>query len=134
MSLCEDRGIKSSITRSSMLKDHNLDKFCDSIDFFPKGKHIIIHSQFMNPCEYSVATLKGHGMRDSDIISSFANYIKRVVNTKEKRTNFPMKPKELIEEIHRGPTCVLYNTIFMTLHNSGKLNDHGYWNRLFKLS
>ena len=128
MTFCEDRQLDSTITQSHKLKEIVLERFPDSIGFFRSGKYLIVHSQYINPCEYSVSTLKGHGMRDTDIIRSFANLIRRRVESKrdEEHTSFPMKPNELVEELHKGPIPELYNAIYMTLNGSGAINKHGY--------
>ena len=93
-----------------------MERFPDSIGFFKSGRDLIVHSQFINPCEYSVSTLKGHGMRDADIICSFANLIRRTVLKKreQEQVEFPMKSNKLIEEIHKGPMIEIYNAIFMS--------------------
>ena len=66
-------------------------------------------------------------MRDADIIRSFANMIKRILKQEvESRTNFPLAPNELKEEINKGPMPELYNAIFMTIHESFTINEHGY--------
>ena len=49
VTLCEDREIESNITQSHLLKDVIVERFPDSIGFFRSGKHLIVHSQFMNP-------------------------------------------------------------------------------------
>ena len=62
-----------------------------------------------------MSTLKGKGMRDSDVIKSFANLIKRNIKKEEKsHPNFPFTPTQLIEEVNKGPMFDLYNAIFMT--------------------
>ena len=47
------------------------DAFPDTIVFFRNGKFVIVYGQHTNPCEYSVNTLKGSGLREDDIIRSF---------------------------------------------------------------
>ena len=39
---------------------------------------------------------------------------------------FPCSPLELASELMKGPMCILFNTIFMTLHNRMKKNEFGY--------
>ena len=67
-------------------------------------------------------------MRDTDIIRSFANLIRRRVECKrdEEHTSFFMKPNELVEELHKGPIPELYNAIHMTLNGSVAIDKHGY--------
>ena len=61
-----------SITRT--LKRRIIDKFSDSVSFYPKDKYLMVHSNDVNPCEYVLAILKGSkgkGLKDYDIIKSF---------------------------------------------------------------
>ena len=104
-----------------------MEHFPESIGFFKTGRHIIVYSQFTNPCAYSVSTLRGSGMRDKDIIKSFANMVKRNAKTsKGDMPKFPYSPTELMQGTEKGPMCDLYNVIFMTLHDFMTVNEHGY--------
>ena len=38
----------------------------------------------------------------------------------------PLKPKELMSEIHKEPMRELYNAVFMTLHPTATINKQGY--------
>ena len=67
-SLCEDRNVTSKINHTHHLKREIKQRFPDSIGFFKTGRHVIVYSQLTNPCEYSINTLMGTGMRNEDII------------------------------------------------------------------
>ena len=56
----EEAGVDSVVTSTATLKRRLTEEFGDDIGFFPTGKYVIVHSSSINPCEYSVATLKGH--------------------------------------------------------------------------
>ena len=102
-------------------------RFTDSIGFYKAGKYVIVYSQYANPCEYSISTPKGFGLRTDDIIRSFTNMIKRSIPVhSEDSPKFPYSPPELASEIMKGPMRILFNTIFMTLHDRMKKNDFGY--------
>ena len=125
---CEDRGIASKINHTHHLERELKKHFPDSIGFFKTGKYVIVYSQFTNPCEYSVNTLLGKGMRDKDILLSFANMVKRKINQQFDVTQkkCPFSHKDLVEETKRGPIKDLYNIIYMTLYDVLKVNEHGY--------
>ena len=40
--------------------------------FYRTGKHVIVYSQNVKPCQYSISTLKGIGLLADDVIKSFA--------------------------------------------------------------
>ena len=69
------------ITNTKELKRKLISQFPEELSFFPNGKYVIVHACDINPCEYSVATLKGHGLRDNDLMLAFANMIKRIHKT-----------------------------------------------------
>ena len=53
--------------------------FQDTIGFYRTGKHVIVYSQNVNPCQYSISTLEGFGVRADNMIKHFANFIKRSI-------------------------------------------------------
>ena len=61
------------------LKRKLIEKFDESVSFFPSGKFVIVHSSDTNPCQYGVAFLQGSGLRNDDIVKSFGRLIKRKV-------------------------------------------------------
>ena len=127
LSFCMDRDIISRMNHTHHLKNVIMEHFPESIGFFKTGRPIIVYSQFTNPCAYSVSTLRGSGMRDKDIIKSFANMVKRnAKNSKGDVPKFPYSPTELMQGTEKGPMCDLYNVKFMTLHDSMTVNEHGY--------
>ena len=125
---CEDRGVVSKINHTHHLKREIKEHFPDSLGFFKTGRYVIVYSQFTNPCEYSVNTLMGKGMRDKNITLSFANMIKRKINQKidETELKFPYSPKELVEGTKSGPLVDLFYVIYMTLYDVLKISEYGY--------
>ena len=87
---------------------------------------MIVYSQRMNPGQYSISTLKGFCMRIDDIIKYFASLIKRSIPKHSKDSlKFSYSPPELRSELMKGPICMLFKTIFMTLHDRMKNNEFG---------
>lgn len=84
-SMCEENDIKPPLAHTVSLKRELVKHFKEEIDFFQNGKYVVVHSSLMNPCEYSVATLLGHGLRDQDHIGSFANFIKSKVKQEDRQ-------------------------------------------------
>ena len=123
--LCDERGVATLITRTNQIRRKIEEKFEDDIGFFPSGKYIIVHSAWLNPCKYSVATLRGAGLRDIDLAKGFAAMFKRKTSDLV-AAEFPYKPSELSDEICRGPLKDLYNVIYLTIKDGCQINDFGY--------
>ena len=75
----EDRELISNITQARLLKKEINKRFPESIRFYKSGKYVTVYSQYTNPFEYAISTLKGFGMRN-DIMKSFANMIKQNIS------------------------------------------------------
>ena len=121
----EENSIDPVVTSTATLKRRLVAEFGDEIGFFSTGKYVIVHSSAINPCEYSVATLKGHCLKDEDFLRSFANFIKRKV----KERNYeppPLSAYSLMESFDNGPLPELYNVIYATMYEHFSLNEHGY--------
>ena len=80
----------------------------------------------MNPCQYSVSTLLGQGLRDKDYINSFANFIRLKIGKKDPPIqNF--EPEQILDSLNEGPLPELFNTIFATKYGPKfKTNEYGY--------
>ena len=114
------------------------------IFYFGLRKYIIVYSALLNPCTYSVATLKGTGLRDIDIARGFALMVRRNITAKskskpesksgpkseskseEESTGFPFTADQLIKELYRGPVNDLYNVIYLTVKSTCTIKNHGY--------
>ena len=143
LQLCNERHISSLITRTNQIRRKIEERFGDDVGFFPSGKYIIVPSAFLTPCTYSVATLKGAGLRDIDIARGFAAMVRRNITAKseskpesksgskseskseEESTGFPFTADQLRKELHRGPVNDLYNVIYLTVKSTCKINKHG---------
>lgn len=124
--LSEICGIPPVFEHTSELKRKLKEEFTDQIDFFPISKYVIVHASNMNPCQYSVSTLLGKGLRDKDYINSFSNFIRtKISKTDPVIDNF--EPEQIIDSLNEGPLPELFNTIFATKYGPNfKTNDHGY--------
>ena len=111
--LSESSGIHPVVEHTSTLKAHLHKKFDGLIDFFPISKYVIVHASNMNPCQYSVSTLLGQGLRDRDYICSYSNFIRSKVNQAE-FPELPSDPDKMIESFDNGPMAALYHTIYST--------------------
>ena len=124
--LCEEYGIGAIYEHSVSLKRDLLAKFTDQIDFFPCGKYVIVHSSNINPCEYSIAVLKGKGMQDKDYVRTFGNFIHKKIS-KQNSGALPETTEELIQSFGNGPLPELYNIIYATMYSTDyKVNEYGY--------
>lgn len=125
--LCEEYDLEDPISEHSItLKRLIMKQFPDEIDFFPISKYVIVHSSGMNPCEYSVNILQGKGLRDTDYVRTFANFIRKKVNETDIK-GLPDTPDGMINEFEKGPVPELYNVIYASMYSSSfKINDKGY--------
>eukprot|EP00794_Sanderia_malayensis_P016356 gene16356-18001_t len=101
-------------------------KIGEEIGFFPSGKFWIVHSTDINPCEYSVATLLGRGLRDEDHIKAFGRMLRRkfAVNM-QKRSQYPQTREDFMEMLNDGPHPDLYNALYYSMYEHGTLNEYG---------
>ena len=70
----------------------------ERLGFHPQGRYVIVYSQDTNPCEYSVAIIKGHGLRDGDLVRSIARMIWRKIKRRStEEQTWPYTPDELVD-------------------------------------
>lgn len=74
----------------------------------------------MNPYEYSVASLRGHGLRGEDYIRSFATFIKRLFINIE-FDSLPSNTVEIAASFDSIQIPELYYTIYATMYPNLKL-------------
>eukprot|EP00794_Sanderia_malayensis_P011520 gene11520-12711_t len=85
---------------------------------YPSSRQEIVHAADMNPCEFSTATLRGHGLRDNDLIKAFASLLRR--------KNWPYTSDELIKHLDKGPVTEMYNVFYASIDPGFKINEYGY--------
>ena len=76
-SYCNDFGLATIWKSTKSLRNKLEEKFGDNIAFNPNGFCVIVHSSTMQPCDYSLSTIKGCGLRDSDYVLPFGNFIRK---------------------------------------------------------
>ena len=125
--ICNERGITTVISHSYQIRKRLEEEFPEDIGFFNSGRNVIVYCATMNPCQYSVATLQGSGLRDIDLAKGFAAMIKRKLKCLEQKSDdFPFTEDKLISELEKGPMTDLYNVIYLTVKDNCQLNKHGY--------
>ena len=88
----------------------------------------MVYASDTKPCDYAVAALHGCGLRDDDFVKAFGKMVKQKLKiNSEKTKNWSLTPEELMTEINKGPSQVLYNAIHSTISGSCKKNSYGYF-------
>ena len=129
-STCMEQGLISPVNETRGLRRILEARFENQIGFFQTGRNCVVHNREVNPCEYPVATIKGKGMRDDDIIRAFGALVKRRMNERRSENTsdekFPYRPDRVSEMIEEGPLPELYNVLCATKYKDFKINQHGY--------
>ena len=121
---CEDREVLSQTRYTQQLKKQIDDRVQDATEFYRTGKHVITYSQNVNFCQYSVSSLKDFGLRADAITKYFDDSTNRFILWCFKDSpKFSYSPPELTSELIKGPMCILFDTIFMTLHDRMRKNE-----------
>ena len=131
--ISSDSGLTSPAKETRGLRRLLEKRFGDELAYFNTGRNCIVHYCEINPCEYSVATIKGKGIRDDDIIRAFGALVRRKIEERKEEKkreaceeSFPYPPERVIEMIDDGPLPELYNAMYATLFPSFKCNEYGY--------
>ena len=66
-----------ALRRSYRVKEILIKHFGEKIRFSNVGKYVALHSSAVNPLTFTAATLKGHGLREENVIKCFANLVRR---------------------------------------------------------
>ena len=92
------------------MKREIIKNFEEEINFYPCGRHLLVHPSDINPCTYSIATLKGYGLREKDLERAFGRMIKRKLKEREStNTSWPLTKEELLKNSTVGfyPNCTM---------------------------
>ena len=125
--LCDEHDIEDPVRYTSAFRTELSRRFSEEINFTSSGKHVIVYSSQVNPCDYSIATLKGSGISDDSHIQAFANFIKEKASNMT-FSDLPIEPEKLIDVFeNQGPMPELYNTIYSTVFGKKyTVNKDGY--------
>ena len=125
--MSEENGVIPIVKHTVELKRRILEEFEDKISFYPTGRQVIVYSSDVNPCDYSESTLKGHGLRENDLIRAFAKMVKGKNEKRRKdESQWPFTPEQLLTNLDSGPLPDLYNIIYATIDPNFKINKYGY--------
>ena len=85
-----------------------------------------VHSINVDPLLYSYATIKGHGLREDDIVKAFANLVRRKLDNPN-QMKWPPKAKNFIECVENSkPLTCIYNAIIWSTNPRKTKNINGY--------
>ena len=92
------------------------------------GRNVVVHASNINLCQFSEAMLQGHGLRDNDLVNSFASMIRRKIEEGRKQHNrhWPYTVDELLNMLDSGPLKEIYNVIYGSIDPKYKVNEYGY--------
>ncbi len=97
------------------------EEFGEHISFRSASIYVLVYASDTNPCDYAVATLRGQGLRDDDLIRAFGRMIRRRLQCRDEQpTKLPLTAEEFFLELDRGPPPDLYNAIFYTIKDDAK--------------
>eukprot|EP00794_Sanderia_malayensis_P006503 gene6503-7248_t len=122
-------------THTSQIKELIFSKLGDKVGFTRAagvhGSGNIIYSASVNPLDYSLATIRGAGLRDNEIIKVFAKMINRKIKYRADANNSPESSTFSFDDMIQGlekhePIPELYNVIAMSLNPSCKINEYGF--------
>ena len=126
--LSEEHDLETPViehTRS--LKRYLVQEYSNAMAFFPSGKYLLVHPIDLNPCIYSIATLHGCGLRDTDLTKAFGRMLRRKLLERRKGdVTWPLTPEELLSRIDAGPLSEIYNAIYLLIYESASINQCGY--------
>ena len=101
--------------------------FPEELGFYPAGHQGTVHTVDRIPCEFSLATLHGHGLRDHDLTKASATMLRQKIKAREEQeSNWPYARDELIQQLDKGPLTKKYNVIFASVDPCFKTNEYGY--------
>ena len=114
LNMSEEHGICPPINHTSALKKKIVNEFPERIGFYSTVHQVIVYANNMNPLDFTAATIKGHGLRDEDLIRAWAKMIKRKLDKKHQEMEFcwPYTPDEVIKRLDSGPAQDLYNLVY----------------------
>ena len=90
---------------------------------------IAVHSSDVNPSTYSIATLKGHGLREESVIRCFANLVRRRLPQalgSQVRYTPPSVDDFLIDLESFGPVKCIFNAISPSINPKRPMGNDGY--------
>ena len=104
-----------------------MQEFSNDIVFFPSGKYFLVHPIDINPCTYSIVTLHGCGLRDTDLTEAFERMLRRKLQERQKGDiTWPLTTEQLLSRIDTGPLPEIYNSIYFSIYESASINQYGY--------
>ena len=111
----ESRLENALILNTQKLKRKIVERFLYAISFHNKGKFFVVHCSGIRPCEYTIAVLKGIGLKDNDIMRPFGALIQKKKIKEhikdEKKFEWLYSPEELMGVFERSRLPEICNAI-----------------------
>ena len=75
-----------------------------------------MYFSLVNPCEYSILTIQGFGLRDSDNVKGFGSFIRKKASSFVNSNPVELSRSELIDDFsNEQPMAELNNAIHATM-------------------
>ena len=104
-----------------------MQEYSNDVAFFPSGKYLLGHPIDINPFTYSIATLHGCGLRDTDLTKGSGRMLRRKLQERQKGDiTWPLTPEELLSRIDKGPLPEKCNAIYFSIYETVSINQYGY--------
>ena len=98
-------------------------EYSNETTFFPSGKYRLVHLIDINPCTFSIATLHGYGLRNTDLTKTFGKMLKIKLQERWKGDiTWPLTPEELLSGIDVGTLPEIYSTIYFSIYESASIS------------
>ena len=75
--LCDENDLDDPVRYTSPLRLELSKRSSEELNFISSGKYVIVYSAHVNPCDYSIATLKGTGIMTIVIFNLFQTLSKK---------------------------------------------------------
>ena len=113
------------------VKETLIRHFEEKIIFSKVGKYVVVHSSAVNALTYTASTLKGHGLREENVIRCFANLVRRKLGKENddirSEVYVPPTVSEFMDDLDSlSPVKCIFNAISLSINAERTIEFDGY--------